>query len=172
MEDALIVKNLKTQFFLYEGVVKALEDVSFTLHKGEILGIVGETGCGKSVTAYSIARLIPDPPGRIVGGDILMGNLNLLRKVNEEATIVYKKRPKIKHNYRAIKNNEYFLNKIRGKYISMIFQEPMASLDPVFTVEDQIAETLVLHNRTRLLKIIQEAAENLQDLERFRNNGN
>lgn len=171
MEDALIVKNLKTQFFLYEGVVKALEDVSFTLHKGEILGIVGETGCGKSVTAYSIARLIPDPPGRIVGGDIFMGNLNLLRKVNDEATIVYKKRPKIKHNYRAIKNNEYFLNKIRGKYISMIFQEPMASLDPVFTVEDQIAETLVLHNRTRLLKIIQEAAENLQDLERFRNNG-
>jgi len=68
----------------------------------------------QSVTAYSIARLIPDPPGRIVGGEILMGNLNLLRKVNEEAMIVYKKRPRIKHNYRVIKNNEYFLNKIRG----------------------------------------------------------
>lgn len=171
MENALVVKNLKTQFFIYEGVVKALEDVSFTLQKGEVLGIVGETGCGKSVTAYSIARLIPDPPGRIVGGEIMMGNLNLLRKVNDEATILYKKRPKIKHNYRAIKNNEYFLNKIRGKYISMIFQEPMASLDPVYTVEDQIAETLILHNRTRLLRIIEEAEQNLQDLKKFRSSG-
>lgn len=171
MENALVVKNLKTQFFIYEGVVKAIEDVSFTLRRGEILGIVGETGCGKSVTAYSIARLIPDPPGRIVGGEIIMGNLNLLRKVNEEVTIVYRKRPKIKHHYRVIKNNEYFLNKIRGKYISMIFQEPMASLNPVYTVEDQIAETLILHNRTRLLKVIEQASENLPNIEKFRSEG-
>ena len=171
MENALVVKNLKTQFFIYEGVVRALEDISFTLRKGEILGIVGETGCGKSVTAYSISRLIPDPPGRIVGGEIMMGNLNLLRKVYKEATIVYGKRPKIKHNYRAIKNNEYFLNKIRGKYISMIFQEPMASLNPVYTVEDQIAETLILHNRTRLLEIIKQSSDNLKSLEKCRSEG-
>jgi oligopeptide/dipeptide ABC transporter ATP-binding protein len=168
MENALVVRNLRTQFFIYEGIVRALEDISFTLRKGEILGIVGETGCGKSVTAYSIARLIPDPPGRIVGGEIMMGNLNLLRNINYEARIVFKKRPRIKHNYRAIKNNEHFLNRIRGKYISMIFQEPMASLNPVYTVEDQIAETLILHNRTRLLKIIEQASENLSSLERFR----
>ncbi len=171
MENALVVRNLKTQFFIYEGVVRALEDVSFTLRKGEILGIVGETGCGKSVTAYSITRLIQDPPGRIVGGEIRMGNLNLLRNVYDEVNIVYKKRAKIRYNYRAIKNNQYFLNKIRGKYISMIFQEPMASLNPVYTVEDQIAETLILHNRTRILKIVSQASEHLEELETFRNRG-
>ncbi|MEM0136586.1 MAG: ATP-binding cassette domain-containing protein, partial [Thermoplasmatales archaeon] len=71
--EALVVKNLKTQFFIYEGVVKAIDDVSFVLKKGEILGLVGETGCGKSVTAFSIMKLIPDPPGRIVGGEIYLG---------------------------------------------------------------------------------------------------
>lgn len=171
MENALVVKNLKTQFFIYEGVVKALENVSFTLKKGEILGIVGETGCGKSVTAYSITRLIPDPPGRIVGGEILMGSLNLLRNIDKEARVIIKKRPKIRHNYRAMRNNEYFFNKIRGKYISMIFQEPMAALNPVYTVEDQIVETLILHNRTKMLKVIEQASENISALERFRKEG-
>ncbi len=171
MEEALIVKNLKTQFFIYEGVVKAIDDVSFTLRKGEVLGIVGETGCGKSVTAYSITRLIPDPPGRIVDGQIMMGNVNLLKNIKDEAKIVIKKRPKIKHNYRLIRRNEYFYNKIRGKYISMIFQEPMAALNPVYTIEDQIAETLLLHNRTRMLKIIKCSSEHLPDLERMKREG-
>lgn len=171
MEEVLVVKNLKTQFFIYEGVVKALEDVSFTLGKGEVLGLVGETGCGKSVTAYSISRLIPDPPGRIVGGEVKMGNLDLLRNINEEAKLVQKKRIKIKHNYKVIRNNEFFFNTIRGKYISMIFQEPMAALNPVYTVEDQIAETLLLHNRTRLLKIMKSASEHIPELERWRESG-
>ncbi len=171
MENALVVRKLKTQFFIYEGVVRALEDISFTLRKGEILGIVGETGCGKSVTAFSITRLIPDPPGRIVGGEIMMGNLNLLRNVSSEAQIIAKKRVKIKRNYRIIKKNEYFFNKIRGKYISMIFQEPMAALNPVYTVEDQIAETLLLHNRSRMLKVVKQSSENLAKLEKFRLEG-
>jgi peptide/nickel transport system ATP-binding protein len=171
MDEALVVKNLKTQFFIYDGVVKAIDDVSFTLRKGEVLGIVGETGCGKSVTAYSITRLIPDPPGRIVDGQIMMGNVNLLRNIRDEAKIILTKRPKIKHNYRLIRKNEYFYNKIRGKYISMIFQEPMAALNPVYTVEDQVAETLLLHNRTRMLKIIKSASEHLPDLERMKNEG-
>ncbi len=171
MEDVLVVKNLKTQFFIYEGVVKALEDVSFSVGKGEVLGIVGETGCGKSVTAYSITRLIPDPPGRVVGGEVRLGNLDLMRNIKDEARFVQKKRIKIKHNYRVIRNNELFFNTIRGKYISMIFQEPMAALNPVYTVEDQIAETLLLHNRTRLLKIMKSASGHLSELEKWRDGG-
>ncbi len=162
---------MKTQFFIYEGVVKALEDVSFTLGKGEVLGLVGETGCGKSVTAYSIARLIPDPPGRIVQGQIMMGNLNLLRNLEQEAKITIGKRAKIKRNFRVIRQNEYFFSRIRGKYISMIFQEPMSALNPVYTVEDQIVETLLLHTRTRMLKIVKSAAEHLQDLEKWKESG-
>lgn len=171
-EEALKVRNLKTQFFIYEGVVKALDDVSFSLYKGEILGIVGETGCGKSVTAYSIARLIADPPGRVVGGEILMGNLNLLRNLEDEVTIIYKKRAKIKHHSRVIRRNEYFFNQIRGKYISMIFQEPMAALNPVYSIEDQIAETLLLHARTKMLEIVKSASEHLQELQTWKETGN
>lgn len=171
MDEALVVRNLKTQFFIYEGIVKALDGVSFTLKKGEIFGIVGETGCGKSVTAYSITRLIPDPPGRIVEGHILMGNLDLLRNLSKEVIIVTKKRTRIRHNNRVIKRNEYFFNKIRGKYISMIFQEPMAALNPVYTIEDQVSETLLLHNRTRMLKIIKSASEHLEELKEWQNSG-
>ncbi|MEM3844460.1 MAG: ATP-binding cassette domain-containing protein, partial [Candidatus Parvarchaeota archaeon] len=87
-DEALVVRNLKTQFFIYEGVVKAIDDVSFVLRKGEILGLVGETGCGKSVTAFSIMKLIPDPPGRIVGGEIYLGNLNLMKDVGKEVKII------------------------------------------------------------------------------------
>lgn len=169
MDEALVVNNLKTQFFIYEGVVKALENISFTLEKKEVLGLVGETGCGKSVTAYSISRLIPDPPGRIMGGEILMGNLNLLRNVGAEARVIQKKkRPKIKHNNRVIRRNEHFLNRIRGKYISMIFQEPTQALNPVYTVEDQIAETLLLHNKTRILTILKLASEHSEELKRWK----
>lgn len=168
MEEVLVVKNLKTQFFIYDGIVKALEDVTFTLGSGEVLGIVGETGCGKSVTAYSIMRLIPDPPGRIISGQIAMGKFNLLRGLDREVNIVMKKRPKIKHYSSVIKKNEHFYNKIRGKYISMIFQEPMAALNPVYPVEDQIIETLYIHNRTKILTILKSATEHLSDLKSFR----
>ncbi|MEM1814158.1 MAG: ATP-binding cassette domain-containing protein [Thermoplasmatales archaeon] len=171
MEDALVVKNLKTQFFIYEGVVKAIDDVSFVLRKGEILGLVGETGCGKSVTAFSIMKLIPDPPGRIVGGEIYLGNLNLMKDVGKEVKIIEGKRTKVKHYYSVIKRNEYFFNKIRGKYISMIFQEPMAALNPVYTIEDQIIETLILHNKTNLLRVVKAASEHIGELREMAEKG-
>lgn len=115
------VKNLRTSFFTPEGEIKAADGVSFSLEEGKTLGLVGESGCGKSVTALSIMRLVPSPPGRIVGGEILYRGQDLL-KLGLEA-----------------------MRKIRGNEISMIFQEPMTSLNPVFTVGNQIAEAVRLH---------------------------
>ncbi|MBI2525582.1 MAG: ABC transporter ATP-binding protein [Candidatus Rokubacteria bacterium] len=120
-ERLLDVKNLKTYFFTDEGTVRAVDGVDLYIDKGETLGIVGESGCGKSVTALSIMKLIPQPPGRIVEGEIRYGGLNLV-------------------DLPAGK-----MRKIRGKEISMIFQEPMTSLNPVFTCGEQIAEALRLH---------------------------
>jgi peptide/nickel transport system ATP-binding protein len=122
MADRLLdVKNLKTYFFTDEGVVRAVDGVDLYINQGETLGIVGESGCGKSVTALSIMRLIPQPPGKIVEGQILYNGLDLV----------------------TIPANK--LRKIRGKEISMVFQEPMTSLNPVFTCGEQIAEALRLH---------------------------
>ncbi|HEV8143053.1 MAG TPA: ABC transporter ATP-binding protein [Methylomirabilota bacterium] len=120
-ERLLEVKGLKTHFFTDEGVVRAVDGVDFHIDKGETLGIVGESGCGKSVTALSIMRLIPTPPGRIVEGSITYDGKNLLDLTPAR------------------------MRKIRGKEISMIFQEPMTSLNPVFTCGEQIAEALRLH---------------------------
>ena len=122
-ERLLDVKGLKTYFFTDEGVVRAVDGIDFYINKGETLGIVGESGCGKSVTALSIMRLIAQPPGRIVEGTIHYNGRNLLDLSNSE------------------------MRKIRGKEISMIFQEPMTSLNPVFTVGEQIAEAIRLHER-------------------------
>jgi oligopeptide/dipeptide ABC transporter ATP-binding protein len=123
MSQLLEVKNLKTYFFTDDGVAKAVDDVSFTLDKGETLGLVGESGCGKSVSALSIMRLIPDPPGKIVGGEILFKGKNILQE------------------------SEKFMQDIRGNDIGMIFQEPMTSLNPVFTCGDQIEEAVILHQK-------------------------
>ena len=120
-ERLLDVKNLKTYFFTDEGVVRAVDGVDLYIDQGETLGVVGESGCGKSVTALSIMRLIPQPPGKIVEGQILYHGLDLV----------------------TIPANK--LRKIRGKEISMVFQEPMTSLNPVFTCGEQIAEALRLH---------------------------
>ncbi|HEY6170857.1 MAG TPA: ABC transporter ATP-binding protein [Candidatus Kapabacteria bacterium] len=117
----LEVKNLQTYFFTDDGVAKSVDNVSYTVDKKETLGVVGESGCGKSVTALSIMRLIPNPPGRIVGGEILFEGRNLLALQEEE------------------------MRKIRGNKIGMIFQEPMTSLNPVFTVGNQIEESILLH---------------------------
>ncbi len=117
----LEIKHLRTHFFVREQTAKAVEDVSFTIKAGETLGLVGESGCGKSVTAHSIIRLIPEPPGKIVGGQILFEGNNLLH----------------------LKEGQ--MRRIRGNRISMIFQEPMTSLNPVFTVGDQVGEVLRLH---------------------------
>jgi len=121
MKELLVVKNLKTHFFTHEGIVKAVDGISFSLNKGETLGLVGESGCGKSVSSLSIMRLIPDPPGKIVDGEIWFEGKNLL-----------------KLNLKKMRD-------IRGKKISMIFQEPMTSLDPVFTIGSEIMETIQLH---------------------------
>jgi peptide/nickel transport system ATP-binding protein len=120
-ERLLDVKNLKTYFFTDEGVVRAVDGVDLYIDKGETLGVVGESGCGKSVTALSIMKLIPQPPGRIVEGNINYDGSNLV----------------------DLPPNR--MRKIRGKEISMIFQEPMTSLNPVFTVGEQIAEAIRLH---------------------------
>ena len=116
----LNVQNLTTYFFTDEGVVKAVDDVSFSLSKGEALGILGESGCGKSVTALSIMRLI-QPPGKIIKGKVFFNGDDLISKSEEE------------------------MRNIRGNKISMIFQDPMTSLNPVFTIGDQIIEAITLH---------------------------
>jgi peptide/nickel transport system ATP-binding protein len=117
----LTIRNLHTYFFTDEGVAKAVDGVDLELKEGGTLGVVGESGCGKSVTALSVMRLIPDPPGKITQGEILFGGTNLL-DLSEAA-----------------------MRKIRGRSISMIFQEPMTSLNPVFQIGDQISEVLRLH---------------------------
>jgi oligopeptide/dipeptide ABC transporter ATP-binding protein len=121
MADLIQVRNLKTSFFTPEGEVRAIDGVSFEIAEGKTLGLVGESGCGKSVTSLSIMRLIPSPPGKIVGGEIFYRGRDLLKLSNEE------------------------MRKIRGNEISMIFQEPMTSLNPVFTVGNQIGEAIRLH---------------------------
>ena len=117
----LEVSNLKTHFFTDDGVVKAVDGVSFSIKEGETFGLVGESGCGKSVTALSIIRLIPDPPGKIVDGTVHLEKENLLEKSEKE------------------------MQKVRGNKISMIFQEPMTSLDPVFTIGNGLIEVIQLH---------------------------
>ncbi len=121
--NLLEVDNLKTYFYTRSGVVKAVNDISFTIKPGETLGVVGESGCGKSVTALSVMRLIANPPGKIVDGHINFNGEDLLVKSTEE------------------------LSDIRGSKISMIFQDPMTSLNPVFTVGYQIAETVKRHRK-------------------------
>lgn len=120
-QKLLSVKDLKTYFYTDDGVIPAVDGISFDLDKGGTIGIVGESGCGKSVTSLSVMGLIPQPPGKIVGGEIVFEGENLL------------------------KLSEADMRRIRGNDISMIFQEPMTSLNPVFTVGNQIAEAIILH---------------------------
>ncbi len=120
-EAILEVRNLKTYFSTDDGIVKAVDDVSFSLAKGETLGIVGESGCGKSVTSLSVMRLIPSPPGRIMAGDILLDGASVLAMNDRE------------------------LRELRGGRISMIFQDPMTCLNPFLRVSTQLVETFQLH---------------------------
>jgi oligopeptide transport system ATP-binding protein len=120
-DDLLVVDDLKMYFFTRDGVVKAVDGVSYTLNSGETLGVVGESGSGKSVTALTIMRLIPEPPGKVVGGDVLFRGESLIAMSDDE------------------------MRKIRGNQIAMVFQDPMTSLNPVYRVGRQIAEPLILH---------------------------
>lgn len=133
-QPLLQVQNLSTSFFTPDGEVKAVDGVSFAIHPGETLGIVGESGCGKSITSLSIMRLLSNP-GRIVGGEILLRGENLLTKSEQE------------------------MRRLRGKEISMIFQEPMTSLNPVFTVGEQIAEALRIHEGLDRSRAMERATE-------------
>ncbi len=134
----LEVKNLKTQFFTEEGIVHAVDGVSYDVEEGETLGLVGESGCGKSVSALSILRLIPNPPGKIVQGEIMFEGEDLLKLDEEE----------IRH--------------IRGNRIAMVFQEPMTSLNPVLTIGRQLTEALELHLKMDHGQARRRAAELLE----------
>ena len=123
MNNKLVqIKNLKTHFYTEAGTVKAVDDISFDIYNGEVVGIVGESGSGKSVTSLSINRLIPNPPGKIVEGEIIFKNQNLLDLSYDE------------------------MRQIRGKDIAMIFQEPMTSLNPVLKIGVQMNEVLIKHH--------------------------
>ncbi|HXY46676.1 MAG TPA: ABC transporter ATP-binding protein [Thermoplasmata archaeon] len=150
----LDVRNLTTYFYTYDGVVQALEGVSLKLRRGETLGLVGETGCGKSVTAFSITRLVQEPPGRIVGGKVLFRGANLLWGVDREATFKPVKgsdRVKVHRNFRRIKAAHNRLASIRGGGIAMIFQEPGQAMNPVFSIADQVGEVILLHRGVELV---------------------
>ncbi|MFP5212342.1 MAG: ABC transporter ATP-binding protein [Acidobacteriota bacterium] len=135
----LEVKDLQTHFFTDRGVARAVDSVSFDIDEAQVLGIVGESGCGKSVTAHSIMRLIPSP-GRIVGGQIVFDGKDLLTLSDEE------------------------MSDIRGNQISMIFQEPMTSLNPVFKVEDQIVEVIQRHRKVRRREAFDRAVDLLRQV--------
>ena len=138
MEQPLLeIRDLRTQFFTDDGLVRAVDGVSYALGKGETVGVVGESGCGKSVTALSILRLIPDPPGKIVSGQILFDGTNLIELTAAE------------------------MRRVRGNDISMIFQEPMTSLNPVFTIGNQIAEAVRLHQGLSKKEALEKAVEML-----------
>ncbi|WP_019413454.1 ABC transporter ATP-binding protein [Paenisporosarcina sp. TG20] len=119
----LQVKELRTTFFTDDGEIPAVDNIDFTINEGEVLGIVGESGCGKSVTSLSIMGLVPSPPGKITGGEILFENKDLS------------------------KLNDREMRKIRGNDVAMIFQEPMTSLNPLFTIGSQLLEAIVIHKK-------------------------
>ncbi|EYE88218.1 peptide ABC transporter ATP-binding protein [Fervidicella metallireducens AeB] len=139
MEKLLDIRNLRTYFYTEDGVVPAVDGVSFYIKPGETLGVVGESGCGKSVTSISTLRLVPNPPGKIMeGSEIIFEGTDLLKLSEAE------------------------MRKIRGNKISMIFQEPMTSLNPVFRIGDQIAEVLLLHQGLNKAEAREKAIEMLK----------
>lgn len=137
-EPILEVKDLSVEYTSGKDIVKAVNGISFTLEKGELLGLVGETGAGKTTTALSIMQLIPSPPGRIVSGDIIYKGENLMQKSERE------------------------MRKIRGHEISMIFQDPMTALNPMHTVGEQIAEVIRLHQNVSKKEALEKACEMME----------
>ncbi|MGM9968093.1 MULTISPECIES: ABC transporter ATP-binding protein [unclassified Rummeliibacillus] len=123
-KELLQVRELETTFFTDDGAIPAVDHISFSLKEGEILGIVGESGCGKSVTSLSIMGLVPSPPGKITSGEILLDGKDLTKLSQKE------------------------MRKIRGQEIAMIFQEPMTSLNPLFTIGNQLTEAILIHHKS------------------------
>ncbi len=139
MSDVVLeVRNLRTYFHTDEGVIPAVDGVDFTLTKGKMLCVVGESGCGKSVTAFTVMRLIPMPPGKVESGEILYNGKNLVKLTENE------------------------MREIRGNEIAMIFQEPMTSLNPVYTIGNQIVEAIVLHQKVKPKEARQRAIKMLE----------
>ncbi|MGM9926415.1 MAG: ABC transporter ATP-binding protein [Bacillus sp. (in: firmicutes)] len=134
----LEVQKLRTSFFTHEGEIPAVDEISFSVKKGEIIGIVGESGCGKSVTSLSIMQLIPQPPGKIVGGSILLDRENIIH------------------------SSEKRMRQIRGNDLAMIFQEPMTSLNPLFTIGNQIIEAITLHTSVSKKEAFQQGVDMLK----------
>ena len=137
-EKLLELKNLKTYFYTESGVAQAVDGVNFEIYPGETLGVVGESGCGKSVTSLSVMGLVPEPPGKIVDGEIFFKGEDLTKLSQAE------------------------MRKIRGNEISMIFQEPMTSLNPVFTIGDQISEAIMLHKKVNKKEAMAQSVEMLK----------
>ena len=135
MAKLLEVKDLTTHFFTHDGVVKAVDGISYEVDEGEIVGIVGESGCGKSVSALSIMRLVPDPPGKTIAGEVFLDGQDILKVSNSE------------------------MRSVRGNKMAMVFQEPMTSLNPVLTIGRQITETLELHQGMNKSRAEERAAE-------------
>ncbi len=137
-DDILRINDLKTYFFTSDGVVKAVDGVNFVVTRGESMGLVGESGCGKTVTAYSLMRLVPDPPGKIVSGQISFKGKDLLTFSEKE------------------------MRQVRGKEISMVFQEPSSAMNPSFTIGNQIEEVIHLHQDGNSVQVKNKAIEILQ----------
>ena len=135
---AVEIKDLVVEFRTDDGIVQAVNGLDLEIERGKTLGLVGETGAGKTTTGLSILRLIPDPPGKIISGTIKLGGEDIFAKSEKE------------------------MEKVRGNQVSMIFQDPMTSLDPVMTVEDQIAEVIELHENVNHAKAVEKAKEMLE----------
>jgi len=140
MSTLLDVRNLTTHFYTQDGIVRAVNGISFTVDKGETVALVGESGCGKTVTSLSILRLIAQPPGKILSGEILFDGTDLLKLPTEE------------------------MRKVRGARISMIFQEPMSSLNPVLTIGRQLSEPLEIHRHMEREQALKESANLLKSV--------
>ncbi len=147
MPKLIEIKDLKTNFYTYEGIVQALDGINLSMREGEILGLVGETGCGKSVTALSILRLIR-PPGKIEAGEVI---LRLEDKSSQS-----------KHPIDLLDQTELLMQKVRGNEVSMIFQEASEALNPVYSVNDQVSESFLLHRQKELCQDVLKKIE--QDL--------
>ena len=141
MSPLLEVKDLQTYFYVEKSTVKAVDGVSFDLNEGETLGLVGESGCGKSVSALSILRLIPNPPGEIIKGEILFEGQDLLKLSDEQ------------------------MRKVRGNRIAMIFQEPMTSLNPALTIGRQVAEPMEIHRNMKLKEALEHSKQLLEKVQ-------